>query len=154
MYNIFRLIGFIASLTVFSLSSYAADLVIEDAWVRMPPPVSETAAIYVTFSNTGKEIIKIKSIETSSAEKTEFHSMEMHGGMMHMAEMKDVHIQAEDKLVFATGGNHLMMIGLNKQLHSGDIVQLVLKTESGTAYSFDAEVRDMRQHSQKQHGHH
>lgn len=134
-----------------SLSVHAADLIIEETWVRMPPPVAETAAAYMKLSNQGDTPIVIESIQSDAVEKVEFHHMSMDNGMMHMAEMKKVSLNAGESLVFQAGSDHLMMIGLKKVLKAGDIVSFQLKTKDGSEYSIQAEVRDMRVQQHKHH---
>ncbi|MDQ6962338.1 MAG: copper chaperone PCu(A)C [Mariprofundaceae bacterium] len=134
-----------------SLSVYAGDLVIEEAWVRMPPPVAETAAAYMTLTNKGDKLIMVESIDSEAAAKVEFHQMSMSNGMMHMAEMKDVRLDAGESLVFKAGSNHLMMIDLKDTLKAGDKVSLQLTTKDGSKYQIHAAVRDMRVQKHEHH---
>lgn len=151
MRHLVKMFAMIASLTAFSFLSYGESLSVEGAWVRMPPPVSDTAAVYLTLSNSGSEDVKVTGLISDASETAEFHSMMMHGNMMHMAEMKDVIVPAEGNLVFATGGNHLMLIGLTRKLNAGDVVKLKITTSSGATYNVEADVRDMRKHNEHDH---
>lgn len=122
----------------------AADIIVEGAWVRLPPPVADTAAGYMTIKNTGDEDVEITGIETDAAENPEFHSMEMHGEMMHMMKMEQVIVPAHGGISFTPNGNHLMLIGLTEPLEAGEHIMMTLQTADGESIMVHAEVRDMR----------
>jgi copper(I)-binding protein len=129
----------------------SADITVEGAWVRMPPPVADTAAGYLILNNSGDTDINIISVESAAAANPEFHSMSMHDGMMHMMRMESVVVPAHGKLEFSPGGNHLMLKGLKRKLNAGDHVMLKLNTSDGQAVDVHAEVLDMRK-MQNSHG--
>ncbi|MFQ5518972.1 MAG: copper chaperone PCu(A)C [Mariprofundus sp.] len=136
----------------------AAEIAVENAWVRMPPPVADTAAGYMTIRNSGSHDVEIVSVESSAAKTPEFHSMEMHDGMMHMQKMEKVVVPAGGEISFGPGGNHLMLIGLTGTLNAGDHVMITLKSSDGQRVMVHAEVRDMRKppaagHGGMDHGH-
>jgi len=137
-----------------STFSYAEGLEIQNPWVRMPPPVADTAAGYMTLTNNSRTAIEIVSVTSSVSESAEFHSMVMHEGMMHMNKMDDVVIAAGESLVFDTGSNHLMLIGLEHVLHASDMITLSIKTKDNKTYTINAEVIDMRKNAQSQQHHH
>lgn len=140
----------------------AAEIMVEGAWVRLPPPVADTAAAYMTITNHGGQDVEITEIVTDIAKSPEFHSMEMHDSMMHMQKMEKVIVPAHGGISFDPGGNHLMLIGLTRALKAGEHLMITLKTSDGQSIMIHATVRDMRSHSEHtdqnsndaQHGHH
>lgn len=132
----------------------AAEITVEDAWVRMPPPVADTAAGYLTLKNSGEKDVEVVAVETSAADKPEFHSMSMHDGMMHMMTMEKVVVPAHGELRFETGGNHLMLTELTGTLNAGDHVMMTIKLSDGSSVMVHAEVRDMRSQDSDGHGDH
>ena len=130
----------------------AAEVVIEGAWVRLPPPVADTAAAYMTIKNSGDKDVEITGIETAVATNPEFHSMEMDGEMMMMKKMAKVIVPANGGISFNPGGNHLMLIGLTGPLKAGSHIMMTIKTSEGESIMVHAEVRDMR--GNKEHDKH
>ncbi|GAV21315.1 periplasmic copper chaperone A [Mariprofundus micogutta] len=122
----------------------AAEITVEKAWVRMPPPVADTAAGYMVMRNSGDQDVEIKGITTDAAKQPEFHSTSEHNGMVHMMKMDKVIVPAHGELHFGTGGNHLMLIGLTGELKSGAHVMMTLETAAGEKVMVHAEVRDLR----------
>ncbi len=139
-----------------------AEITVEEAWVRLPPPVADTAAAYMKIENHGDKDVEITAIETDVAASPEFHSMEMHDGMMHMQKMEKVTVPAHGGISFGPGGNHLMLIGLTRLLKTGEHLMITLKTSDGESVMVHAEVKDMRgnaghgkhQMNDDEHGHH
>jgi copper(I)-binding protein len=131
----------------------AAEITVEGAWVRMPPPVADTAAGYLTLNNSGDVGVNITAIESDAAGKPEFHSMSMHDGMMHMNRMGKVIVPAHGKLEFSPGGDHLMLKDLKRELKAGEYIILKFHTSDGYSVDVHAEVRDMRK-MQDSHGEH
>jgi len=129
-----------------------AETTIEEAWVRLPPPVADTAAAYMKIENHGDHDVEITGIETTIATSPEFHSMEMHDGMMNMQKMEKVIVPAHGEISFSPGGNHLMLVGLTTPLKAGSHIMMTLKTSDGESIMVHAEVKDMR--SNKEHNKH
>ncbi|MCF7822043.1 MAG: copper chaperone PCu(A)C [Mariprofundaceae bacterium] len=149
-----RLLILFGILTI--LPAYAAaEIMVEEAWVRLPPPVAETAAGYMTIRNHGDQDIEITGVKAGVAEQLEFHAMTMHDGMMHMQKMEKVVIPAHGGISFDPGDNHLMLIGLQRTLEAGEHLMITLETSDGQEVMVHAEVRDMRNKSEEMdHGEH
>jgi copper(I)-binding protein len=139
----------LTALLLFTPIAAFAETVIEEAWVRLPPPVADTAAAYMTIRNHGDKDIEITGIKTAAAKSPEFHSMEMHDGMMHMMKMEKVIVPAHGGISFNPGGNHLMLIGLTDKLKTGEHIMMTLETSEGESIMVHAEVRDMRGNTKK-----
>lgn len=143
-----------------------ADVTVEGAWVRLPPPVADTAAAYLTLKNSGDADVTVTGVTTAVADAPDFHSMKMENGTMSMQKMDPVVIPAHGELAFTPGGNHLMLTGLKEKLEAGQHVMLTIKTSDGDSIMVHAEVRDMRNkvghsthdghdmHDMHGHGHH
>jgi len=123
----------------------SAEISVEEAWVRLPPPVADTAAGYMVIRNSGDQDVEIQGVKTDAAKQPEFHSMSDHDGMMHMMKMEKVIVPAHGEIRFAAGGNHLMLIGLTSELKTGDHVMMTIETVDGENIMVHAEVRDMRE---------
>lgn len=133
-------------------AAYAGIVVAEDAYVRLPPPVADTAAGYVTLYNHSDKDAVLVGASSPAAESTEFHGMTMKEGMMHMQQMKKTTIPAHGRIEFSQGGNHIMLIGLKQELEAGQKVPITAKLSDGSTLTFEAEVKDMRG-SKADHGH-
>lgn len=85
---------------------------------------------YVTIKNTGTSDERLVAATCACAAKTSLHSMIMTGGMMVMNEESNGFvIKAGDTLVFAPGGNHIMLENLSVRPKDGDTQAVTLMFE-------------------------
>jgi len=123
---------------------WAADISVDDAWVRLSPPVADSTAAYATIHNNTDTAITLTGATSSIASKTELHSMDMSKGTMHMIKLDTLTLAAHDTITLAPGKKHLMLMGLHQPIHAGDNVELRLMRANGATIIIQAPVRDMR----------
>lgn len=131
----------------------AGELSARDAWVRLMPPVAQSTAAYMTLKNTGDADISIIAVTTDAAATSDFHAVRMQDGKMIMFPLESVIVPANGEFSFVPGGFHIMLMGLDKPLDAGDIVNIVLYLADGESLKVQAMVRDMR-NAGRQHGMH
>ncbi len=123
----------------------ADGVAVEDAWLRLPPPVAENAAVYLTIRNDSDAAIGIVGAAAPGlARRAMIHAMTMAGGRMRMQALDRLRIPPHGKARLAPGGMHLMLMGLKRPLRAGETVRIELATDAGGKIAFDAPVRDMR----------
>jgi copper(I)-binding protein len=87
-------------------------------------------AAYVTITNKGNTDDRLLSAACDCATTTTLHTMKMTGTTMEMAEAKDGFIiHSGDSLVFAPGGNHIMLEKLIRRPIEGETVNVTLVFE-------------------------
>lgn len=140
-----------------AIPAFAGDSIdVSEAWVRLPPPVSDSAAGYLQLNNTSDKEVTIVGITSSAAAHSVMHDMEMKDDMMRMFPLPTLVIPAGGSISFEPGGKHIMLMGLTKPLQTGDMVALVLQFSDSSTQEIHATVRDMRSHhneEEHQHGH-
>ena len=122
----------------------AAEVTVENAWLRMPPPAADSAGAYLVLINDGDRDVKITSVETDIAGKAEFYSIFFLEGTVLKQKMGAVIVPAHGKLMLSPGGNHLILKDLHKTLNAGDHVVLKLNTSDGQSIEVHAKVRGKR----------
>lgn len=115
-----------ASCALFSLSVFAADVEVKDAWVRATVAGQKASGAFMTLSSAkGATLIGGSSYVAKSVE---IHEMKHEGDVMKMRAVSKVELPA-GKAVALTGDYHIMLMGLNKELKAGDTVPLTLTVE-------------------------
>ncbi|WP_307790293.1 copper chaperone PCu(A)C [Streptomyces actuosus] len=105
----------------------APELAVSAAY--MPQPVSDMAAGFLTITNDGGTADKLTSVTSDAAGSVTLHRTV--GTSMQEAASLDV--PAHGRLVFKSGGNHLMFEMLKRKPKQGDTVDVELHfAESGT----------------------
>ncbi|MFQ5581594.1 MAG: copper chaperone PCu(A)C [Mariprofundaceae bacterium] len=142
---------------VLMTAAASAEVIVEKAWVRQPPPVAETAAGYMTLSNSGDAAVEITAAGSDVSATAEIHAMRMQGDMMHMQHLSKVTIPARGTLELSPGGMHLMLLGLKHPLQADQRVKITLYFADGGRLDIQAPVRDMRKrhrHESHEESHH
>ena len=121
-----------------------AELQVQDAWLRLPPPGAQVAAVYARLHNPGQTAVRIVGVRTDIAARAMLHVMRMEGGKMYMEAHREWVLAAGASLTLAPGGRHIMLMGLRKALAPGQRVQIQLELGDGRLVTFDALVRDAR----------
>lgn len=126
--------------------AWAADgLTVEDAWLRLPPPVADTAAVYMTLRNdSDADVALVAARAPGVAKRAMWHAMTMRDGRMRMHGLKRIIVPAHGELRLAPGGRHLMLMGLLRPLKAGERVRLEITRGDGGVIEATARVRDAR----------
>ena len=120
-------------------AALADELVIEGAWIRLPPPGANTAG-YMTLVNDGDAPIRLTGVSSDSVERVELHESSVEGGVARMRHIHAIDIPAHGRVSLAPRGLHLMLIR-PETLVEGATVRLVLELDGGATQTVDVPVR-------------
>lgn len=122
---------------------FGADVEIEGAYARASiPNVPNSAAFFVIKNNSDKDIA-ITSANSDIAEKNELHTHIKENQMMKMMKIEKLVVPAKSSLELKSGGDHVMLIGLKKELKAGDEISLELSFSDGDKKSIKVPVKDL-----------
>lgn len=120
----------------------AADLHVEDAWVRASAMTERAGAAYLVVRSSGPADDAIVGVTTPAAMHAELHETQTDAaGMMGMVPVDAIPVPAGGMAVLEPGGYHVMLMGLTEPLVAGSTVPLTLTFASGTVLEVSAEVR-------------
>lgn len=120
----------------------AGDLAIGHPWSR-PAAVGMNGVGYLTVTNAGTTPDTLIAVETPVAGKAALHTGSVKGGVMRMGKMAHgLTIPPGGKATLAPGGDHLMLLKLNRPLKVGDKVAatLVFRRAGRVAVSFSVQA--------------
>lgn len=131
-------------LSIVSIAAvFGADIEIEGAYARASiPNVSNSAAFFVIKNNSDKDIA-ITSVNSDIAEKNELHTHIKENKMMKMMKIEKLVVPAKSSLELKSGGDHVMLMGLKKELKAGDEINLELSFSDGDKKSIKVPVKDL-----------
>ena len=122
---------------------FGADVEIDGAYARASiPNVPNSAAFFVIKNNSDKDIA-ITSANSDIAEKNELHTHIKENKMMKMMKIEKLVVPAKSSLELKSGGDHVMLIGLKKELKAGDEISLELSFSDGDKKSIKVPVKDL-----------
>ena len=135
----------------FGATVAAAQVKVEEAWVRATVPGQQAAGAFMKITST--EPAKLVSVASSVSKFSEIHVMRMDGGVMKMrAHTGGLEIPANTTVELGSGGYHVMLMDLSRVVSAGDTVALTIRFSdvSGkeTAVSVDAKSSFMNPYKQ------
>ena len=131
-------------LSIVSIAAvFGADIEIEGAYARASiPNVPNSAAFFVIKNNSDKDIA-ITSANSDIAEKNELHTHIKENKMMKMMKIEKLVVPAKSSLELKSGGDHVMLMGLKKELKAGDEISLELSFSDGDKKKIKVPVKDL-----------
>jgi periplasmic copper chaperone A len=126
----------------------SAGIVVVEAWARAIGEVDATGArrataSYITWTNTGTEPDRLLGVRGDAAAAIEVHRTQVEDGVMRMRRVENgEELAPGDTVEMRPGGLHIMLIGVNRSLHPGDTLQLILELERAGDMPVDVEVRE------------
>jgi copper(I)-binding protein len=110
--------------------------------MRTPPNGQTTTAAYFTVTNKGSSADRLTGVSCACAQSAMLHTTTHDNGMTGMAKAEAFPLPAGQSLVFAPGGNHVMLMGVTAGLKEGDYVDLVLTFAKAGPVTLHMPVRD------------
>lgn len=111
-------------LVALSTPAAQAQVTVTKPWVRATVPNQSATGAFMRLMS--KKDTKLISANSNAAGVIEVHEMTMDKDIMRMRPVKGLQLQASTPLEFKSGGYHLMMMDLKKQLKAGFEVQINL----------------------------
>ena len=122
---------------------FGADVEIDGAYARASiPNVPNSAAFFVIKNNSDKDIA-ITSANSDAAQKNELHTHIKENQMLKMMKIEKLVVPAKSSLELKSGGDHVMLMGLKKELKAGDEISLELSFSDGDKKSIKVPVKDL-----------
>ncbi|NML61742.1 copper chaperone PCu(A)C [Massilia sp. RP-1-19] len=118
----------IALTALLALSTHAlAQVSVTAPWIRATVPQQESTGVFMHLQSAGDA--RLVGVSTPAAARSEFHQMDMRGQMMKMEQVDSIDLAAGKGVDLASGGYHIMLIGLKRQLKAGEVVPLTIVVE-------------------------
>jgi copper(I)-binding protein len=118
-------------------------LVVQNAWIRKPPPGLDSAAVYFTVKNQSQRAVFIVGVSSPAAAQAMIHETSIVDGQSRMRMRERVTVPGGASVAFEPERLHVMLTGLKKVLQVGDKVPLTLMLEKGGSLEVSATVRPL-----------
>ena len=134
---------FAAGLALAWAAHAAADVVVNDAWIRGTVPGQQATGAFMLLQSSGDEALV--GVASPAAKIAQIHAMATEGGVMKMRAIDSLPLPAGKLVELSPGGYHVMLLDLARPLKEGDSVALTLtfadKTGRRTTQEVVAKVR-------------
>jgi len=124
-----------------ALAAASPGVEVRNGYVRGLPPGTVNTSAYMTLVNNTEETLVLTGATTPAANNVMIHTtVRRQGGMMSMEHVMSAEIPAHGQLKLATGGMHLMLMGMKRQLRDGNTVKMTLQFEGGESVAIELPV--------------
>lgn len=104
-----------------------AQVTVSAPWVRATVPTAKVTGAFMQLRSAGDA--RLVEARSSLAGMVEMHRMEMDGQTMRMHAVDGIDLAAGKTVNLASGGYHIMLMDLKRQLKEGEMVPLTLIVE-------------------------
>lgn len=94
-------------------------------WIRATVPAQKTAGAFMQVKSA--KAARLVGVSSPVAGRAELHQMSMDGQTMRMHAVDGVDLPANQPVDLASGGYHIMLFDLRRQLKDGEQVPLTLR---------------------------
>jgi copper(I)-binding protein len=101
-----------------------AQVSVSDPWIRATVPQQKVAGAFMQLKSV--KPAKLVEVKTPVAGRVELHQMAMEGQTMRMRAVEAIELPPGQTVNLASGGYHVMLFDLKRQLKDGEQVPLTL----------------------------
>lgn len=143
-----------ATAALLGLPAFAQDgIQITQAYARSLGGVGSSGAIFFEIENTSDKDDRLIDVTSDVAQKVQLHTHKAGAdGVMQMLHVPEgFPVAAMAKHALARGGDHVMLMGLTRDLNDGDLISLTLTFESAGQMVIEVPVDNTRKPGQMSH---
>jgi copper(I)-binding protein len=119
-------------------ASAFAQVSVSDPWIRATVPAQKvTGAFMRVQSATAARLI---GVQAEVAGRAELHEMAMDGQTMRMRRVESIELPAGKPVNLASGGYHVMLFDLKRQVKEGENVELTLQVQDAAGKRQDVKL--------------
>lgn len=115
---------FVIALALAGASAAMAQVTISEAWIRATVPQAKATGAFLQLRST--QDARLLEARSEVAAMVQIHQMVMDGQTMRMHAVSGLDLPAGKTVNLASGGYHIMLMNLKRQLKDGDRVPLTL----------------------------
>ena len=115
-----------------------AQVTVVDPWVRATVPNQKASGAFMQVRSS--QAARLVGISTPVAGRAELHEMAMENNTMRMRQVDAIDLPAGKAVNLASGGYHVMLFDLKRQLKEGERVPLTLVVQDATKKSSSVTV--------------
>jgi periplasmic copper chaperone A len=143
------LLSLIAATSIFFTSGITlakdykiGDLMISNPWARASAGPAKTGAAYIgKISNHSQNSDRLISATSPAAKRVQVHNSIVENGIAKMRHVEALNLKPGQSVALKPGGYHIMMMGLNAPLRTGQSFPLTLIFEKAGKITLTVDVR-------------
>ncbi|KFI06457.1 copper chaperone PCu(A)C [Massilia sp. BSC265] len=121
----------------FSASAFA-QVTVSEPWIRATVPAQKVTGAFMRVQSTAPA--RLVGVQSEVAGRAELHEMAMEGQTMRMRRVEAIELPAGKPVNLASGGYHIMLMDLKRQVKEGESVALTLQVQDAAGKRQEVKV--------------
>jgi len=147
-------LSMLAAATLLSTPAFAQPQVsVTDPWIRATVPAQKATGAFMQLK--AAKPARLVAASSPAAGRVEIHQMEMQGQTMRMHAVDGIDLPAGQAVNLASGGYHIMLLDLKRQMKEGEQVPLTLTVQGADgkreSVNLDVPVKPLTWSAQQKH---
>lgn len=130
------LFAFLAA-SLLSVSAFA-QVTVSEPWIRATVPAQKVTGAFMRVQSAAPA--RLVGVQSEVAGRAELHEMAMQGQTMRMRRVDAIALPAGKPVDLASGGYHIMLMDLKRQVKEGESVELTLQVEDAAGKRQDVKL--------------
>jgi copper(I)-binding protein len=123
--------------SLLSVSAFA-QVSVSEPWIRATVPAQKVTGAFMRVQSAAPA--RLVGVHTEVAGRAELHEMAMEGQTMRMRRVDGIELPAGKPVNLASGGYHIMLMDLKRQMKEGESVELTLQVQDAAGKRQDVKV--------------
>ena len=119
-------------------ASVFAQVSVTDPWIRATVPAQKVTGAFMRVQSATPA--RLLGVQAEVAGRAELHEMAMDGQTMRMRRVESIELPAGKPVNLASGGYHVMLMDLKRQVKEGEKVELTLQVEDAAGKRQDVKL--------------
>ncbi|WP_288381062.1 copper chaperone PCu(A)C [uncultured Massilia sp.] len=119
-------------------ASVFAQVSVSDPWVRATVPAQKATGAFMRVQSAAPA--RLVGVQADVAGRAELHEMAMDGQTMRMRRVDGIDLPAGKPVNLASGGYHVMLFDLKRQVKEGENVAITLTVQDAAGKKQDVKV--------------
>ncbi len=119
-------------------ASVLAQVTVSEPWVRATVPAQKATGAFMRLQSPTQA--RLVGVQTEVAGRAELHEMAMDGQTMRMRKVEGIELPAGKPVNLASGGYHVMLFDLKRQVKEGESVAITLTVQDAAGKKQDVKV--------------
>lgn len=119
-------------------SAVLAQVAVSDPWVRATVPAQKVTGAFMRLQSAAPA--RLVGVQADVAGRAELHEMAMDGQTMRMRRVETIELPAGKPVNLASGGYHVMLFDLKRQVKEGENVAITLTVQDAAGKKQEVKV--------------
>lgn len=131
-----QIFAFLAG-SLLAVSAFA-QVSVSDPWIRATVPAQKATGAFMRVQSATPA--RLVGVQTEAAGRAELHEMAMDGQTMRMRRVESIELPAGKPVNLASGGYHVMLMDLKRQVKEGEKIELTLTVQDAAGKRQDVKI--------------